>query len=191
MLPKITQWVAALDKNDSNYEHNRLEALWATWELDKVDQPLLRQVLKSPDFQARAAAVRVVRYTGHQVADQADLLMQAARDDNVRAMFDTHHANMEEKHFPDALKTIAPVLAHVHTSENDRGTPGSGHIPWDDTFRTLAELDYTGWMTIEAFTRNDVDFANSINVWREFSQPWDIAENGYKFIKMMQEKYAV
>lgn len=84
VLPKITQWVAALDKNDPNYEHNRLEALWTTWGLDKVDQPLLRQVLKSPDFHARAAAVRVVRYTGHQVKDQADLLMQAARDDNGR-----------------------------------------------------------------------------------------------------------
>jgi D-psicose/D-tagatose/L-ribulose 3-epimerase len=108
---------------------------------------------------------------------------------NVRAMFDTHHANMEEKRFPDAIRTIAPVLAHVHISENDRGTPGDGHIPWDDTFRTLAELNYTGWMTIEAFTRNDIDFANSINVWREYNDPWDIAENGLKFIKMMQAKY--
>ena len=117
-------------------------------------------------------------------------LVHQADHPNVRAMFDTHHANMEEKRFPEALHTIAPVLAHVHISENDRGTPGDGHIPWDDTFRTLAELNYTGWMTIEAFTRNDVDFANSINVWREYNDPWDIAEKGYTFIKTMQEKYA-
>ena len=108
---------------------------------------------------------------------------------NVRAMFDTHHANMEEKGFPDAIRTIGPVLAHVHISENDRGTPGTGHIPWDDTFRTLAEVDYTGWMTIEAFTHNDVDFANSINVWREYNEPWDIAEGGFAFIKEMQGKH--
>ncbi|MDB5241343.1 MAG: xylose isomerase [Spirosoma sp.] len=109
---------------------------------------------------------------------------------NVRAMFDTHHANMEEKHFPDAIQTIGPLLAHVHISENDRGTPGDGHIPWDDTFKTLAAINYKGWMTIEAFTRNDIDFANSINVWREFSKPWDIAEKGFNFIKTMQAKYA-
>ncbi len=118
-------------------------------------------------------------------------LIRRADHPNVRAMFDTHHANMEEKRFPDAIRTIAPVLAHVHISENDRGTPGDGHIPWDDTFRTLAELNYTGWMTIEAFTRNDIDFANSINVWREYNDPWDIAENGLKFIKQMQTQYAV
>ena len=122
--------------------------------------------------------------------EQLASLIQKANHPNVRAMFDTHHANMEEKRFPDALCIIAPVLAHVHISENDRGTPGDGHIPWDDTFRTLAELNYTGWMTIEAFTRNDVDFANSINVWREYNDPWDIAENGLKFIKTMQAKYA-
>ena len=121
---------------------------------------------------------------------QLSELVRRADHPNVRAMFDTHHANMEEKRFPDALRTIAPYLAHVHISENDRGTPGDGHIPWDDTFKTLAEINYSGWMTIEAFTRNDIDFANSINVWREFSQPWDIAEKGYQFIKAMQAKYA-
>lgn len=121
--------------------------------------------------------------------EQLAKLVHKADHPNVRAMFDTHHANMEEKRLPDALRTIAPVLAHVHISENDRGTPGDGHIPWDDTFRTLAEINYSGWMTIEAFTRNDIDFANSINVWREYNDPWDIAENGFTFIKTMQAKY--
>lgn len=121
---------------------------------------------------------------------QLEKLVRLADHSNVRAMFDTHHANMEEKRFPDAIRTIAPVLAHVHISENDRGTPGDGHIPWDDTFRTLAEINYNGWMTIEAFSRNDVDFANGINVWREYNDPWDIAENGYKFIKTMQANYS-
>lgn len=122
--------------------------------------------------------------------EQLAELVRQANHPHVRAMFDTHHANMEEKRFPEAIRTVAPYLAHVHISENDRGTPGDGHIPWDDTFQTLAEINYTGWMTIEAFTRNDINFANSINVWREYSKPWDIAENGLKFIKAMQAKYA-
>ena len=121
---------------------------------------------------------------------QLSELVRRTDHPNVRAMFDTHHANMEEKRFPDAIRTIAPVLAHVHISENDRGTPGDGHIPWDDTFRTLAEINYSGWMTIEAFTRNDIDFANAINVWREYNNPWDIAEKGFTFIKTMQTNYS-
>ncbi|MFN4146746.1 MAG: PVC-type heme-binding CxxCH protein [Runella sp.] len=84
VLPKVNQWVGALDKNDPRYEHHLLEALWVTWGLNKVDQKLLRTLLKAKDFRARAAAVRVLRYTGHQVADQADLLMQATHDPHGR-----------------------------------------------------------------------------------------------------------
>lgn len=84
VLSHIKTWVAGLDKNDPRYEHNLLEALWVSWGLDQVDQTLLRQLLHANDYHARAAAVRVVRYTGHQVKDQADLLMQAAKDDNSR-----------------------------------------------------------------------------------------------------------
>ena len=98
-------------------------------------------------------------------------------------MFDTHHANIEEKSIPDAIKMIAPHLVHVHISENDRGTPGAGHINFSDTFKTLREMNYEGALVIEAFTRDDVDFANAINVWRTFSEPWDIAEQGLSFIQ--------
>lgn len=110
---------------------------------------------------------------------------------NVKAMFDTHHANIEEKKIETAIKKIAPVLAHVHISENDRGTPGAGHIPWDEAFQALKSINYSGWLTIEAFTRNDPDFANAINVWREYSEPWDMAEAGFKFIQAMGKKHGL
>jgi mono/diheme cytochrome c family protein len=61
-----------------------LEALWVSWGINQVDQTLLRQLLSAKDFRVRAAAVRVLRYTGHQVADQTDLLMQAVKDKNGR-----------------------------------------------------------------------------------------------------------
>lgn len=123
--------------------------------------------------------------------DQLIHLLKKIDHPNVRAMFDTHHANIEEKKLGDAIRKIAPLLAHVHISENDRGTPGSGHVPWDDVFSALAEVDFGGWLTIEGFTRNDPDFANSIGVWREFSQPWEMAENGLKHIRAMGEKYGL
>jgi mono/diheme cytochrome c family protein len=84
VLPQLKTWVAGLDKNDPKYEHYLLEALWVSWGLNQVDQPLLRGLLKAKDHRARAAAVRVLRYTGHQVTDQSDLLLQAARDEHGR-----------------------------------------------------------------------------------------------------------
>lgn len=118
-------------------------------------------------------------------------LVKAADHPNVRAMFDTHHSNIEEKSYLNGLQTIQPVLAHVHISENDRGTPGTGQVKWDDAFAALAAIKYDGWLTIEAFSRNDPGFANAIGVWREFNEPWDIAENGYKFIREMSLKHGL
>lgn len=123
--------------------------------------------------------------------DQLNNLVNRVSHPNLKAMFDTHHANIEEKKIGEAIKKIGPVLEHVHISENDRGTPGDGHIPWDDTFAALASIKYKGWFTIEAFTRNDPDFANAINVWREYSKPWEMAEGGLKFIQMMCKKHGL
>ncbi len=121
--------------------------------------------------------------------EQLNRLLKQADHPNIRAMFDTHHANIEEKKFAQAIQTIAPFLVHVHISENDRGTPGDGHVNFDEAFSALACINYQGSLTIEAFSRNDPDFANSIGVWREYSKPWDIAEKGLTFIKQMSEKH--
>lgn len=84
VLAAISNWVKELDKTDAQYEHHLLEALWVTWGLNKIDADLLQQLLSATDFRARAAAVRVLRYAGHQIDNQADLLLQAAGDAHGR-----------------------------------------------------------------------------------------------------------
>lgn len=122
---------------------------------------------------------------------QLKKLVDLADHPNLRGMFDPHHANIEEKSFADAIETIAPVMTHVHISENDRGTPGSGNVAWDEVFSAIAKTGYDGWYYIEAFSRDDVDFANAINVWREFNPRMDICRNGYTFTKAMIEKHQI
>jgi len=84
LVSHLTTWVKGLDKSDPRYEHHLLEALWVSWGINNVDQSLLRQLLAAKDYRVRAAAVRVLRYTGHQVPEQAELLMQAAKDKHGR-----------------------------------------------------------------------------------------------------------
>ena len=104
VLAAITPWAAKLDKKDPRYEHHLLEALWVSWGLNKVDQKLLRQLLQAKDYRARAAAVRVLRYTGHQVADQPNLLVQAAKDVHGRVRLEAIvTASWLEKNKGDAI----------------------------------------------------------------------------------------
>jgi glucose/arabinose dehydrogenase len=62
VIPAVKKWVAALDKSDPRFIHQTLEALWVTWGMNAVDTDLTRELMKSPDHRARAAAVRVLRY---------------------------------------------------------------------------------------------------------------------------------
>jgi D-psicose/D-tagatose/L-ribulose 3-epimerase len=103
---------------------------------------------------------------------------------NFRTMYDSFHAHIEEKDPAAAIRTVAPVLAHVHISENDRGTPGTGQVNWDATFRALKEVGYDGWLTIEAFGRALPDLAAATRIWRDlFVTPEDVYTNGLAFIR--------
>jgi D-psicose/D-tagatose/L-ribulose 3-epimerase len=87
----------------------------------------------------------------------------------VKAMFDTFHANIEEKDPIAAIRTIRPHLIHVHISENDRGTPGKGHVPWRETYAALKRAKYDGWLTVESFGRALPALAAATRVWRDFA----------------------
>ena len=102
--------------------------------------------------------------TMDQLADYLDELDHPT----IKAMYDTFHANIEEKDPVAAIKTIKRHLIHVHISENDRGTPGKGHVPWDATYRALRAVNYDDFITIEAFGRALPALAAATRVWRDF-----------------------
>jgi glucose/arabinose dehydrogenase/lysophospholipase L1-like esterase len=84
VIPAVNSWVAALDKADPNYEHNMMQALWVHQWNNVVDLDLLQRMLKSPDYHARAAAVRVLCYWRDRVPNALDLLKVAANDKEAR-----------------------------------------------------------------------------------------------------------
>ncbi len=99
-------------------------------------------------------------------------------------MWDTFHAHIEEKNSAAALESIAAHLVHVHLSENDRGTPGTGQVKWAETFATLKKIGYDRWLTIEAFGRALPDLAAATRVWRDlFAHPEDVYKEGLEFIR--------
>ncbi len=123
--------------------------------------------------------------------DQLNKLIRLTDHPNIRPMYDTFHSNIEDKSMTAAIESLKGSLAHVHVCENDRGTPGSGHMPFDPVFAALAKIGYDGWLTIESFSRNDEGFANAMKVWREFSPEWDIPTKGLKMIRSMQSKHGL
>jgi D-psicose/D-tagatose/L-ribulose 3-epimerase len=111
---------------------------------------------------------RFEAYFMNTVADAAAYVRRVDHP-SLGIMYDTFHANLEERDPVGCITENLDVIRHVHISENDRGTPGRGHVPWAETFRALRAGGYDGWLTIEAFGRTLPELAATTCVWRDLS----------------------
>lgn len=103
---------------------------------------------------------------------------------NCRVMYDTFHANIEEKSIAGAIRDCADMLCHVHISENDRSTPGAGNVRWAENFDTLKEVGYDGWMMVEAFGLALPELAAATKIWRRmFESEEQLSRDALAFMK--------
>lgn len=159
--------------------------------------PTADEIARAVDSQqaigAHAATVGVTvglealnRFECYLVNTMADLSALLARIDhpNIRAMYDTFHCNIEETDPIAALTANKADVVHIHISENDRGVPGRGNIPWAQTFAAIKSIGYDDWLTIEAFGRGLPDLAAATKVWRDFAEsPEAVYREGYAHIR--------
>jgi D-psicose/D-tagatose/L-ribulose 3-epimerase len=126
---------------------------------------------------------RFETYFLNTAADAAALAEEIGQP-NIGILFDTFHANIEEKNIAAGYRTVGPHLKHVHTCENDRGIPGSGHVEWKEVFQALRDLKYDDWLTIEGFGFALKDLSAAAAIWRDIERtPESIAFEGVKFLK--------
>jgi len=106
---------------------------------------------------------------------------------NVGLLLDTFHMNIEEKSFTEAMASAGDRLFHMQVAENDRGTPGSGHVPWDEVFRALDAVGYNGSVVIESFLPTVAEIARAVSLWRPVAPSMDaLARDGHAFIRACQ-----
>lgn len=99
-------------------------------------------------------------------------------------MLDTFHMNIEESSLGDAIRAAGPRVHHLHTCENDRGAPGSGHVPWTEVARAIHDIGYDGTVVIESFTDKVKTIAKAAAIWRPLATSQDqLAEDGLAFLK--------
>lgn len=149
------------------------------------------EVLRSVAGEARDAGVtlameplnRFEAYVLNTLADAASLTDRVGHP-NVGVLFDTFHANIEEKDPVGAIRTHGRVIRHVHCSANDRGIPGQDHVDWLGTFKALHDVGYDGWLVIEAFGRALPGLAAATKIWRDlFDDALNVARQGIPFVR--------
>lgn len=126
-----------------------------------------------PIHRYRTSVVNTVR--------QAIQLVQDVNRTGVSIHFDTYHANIEETSVTGALESVlqADLLGHFHACENNRGAPGTGHLPWNDIFDLLNQYQYQQHVTMETFCREAMD-----RCWYPLAESQDVlAATGLAFIQ--------
>lgn len=125
---------------------------------------------------------RFETYFLNLTADAAALCKEVGSS-KVKVLYDTFHANIEEQDPVAALKKLGKRLGHMHTCENDRGIPGTGHVDWDGTFKALKAIKYDGWLTIESFVPAIKELAAAAAIWRPLAKDGDeLAKKGLSFL---------
>lgn len=118
------------------------------------------------------------------LVEQAVALIGEVGHKAYKVHIDTFHANIEEKSIPDAIRRAGNLLGHFHACENDRGTPGTGHIDWIGCRDALREIGYDGPVVIESFTPGIVEIAKAAAIWRPLAASQDeLAREGGRFLR--------
>jgi D-psicose/D-tagatose/L-ribulose 3-epimerase len=133
---------------------------------------------------------RYETYFLNTAADAVQLCREVGHP-KIGILFDTYHANIEEKDVATAIQQAGSHLQHFHSCENDRGIPGSGHIDWPGVFHALHQSQYDGWLTIESFGFSLGALSAAASIWRDLApSSEDIAVEGVRFLKGMASNRA-
>lgn len=116
--------------------------------------------------------------------DQGIALCADIATDNVGLMLDTFHMNIEEKSLPEAITRVGPRIFNFQASENDRGTPGTGHTDWSGVIRALRAVNYDGGIVVESFLPTVKEIARAVSLWRPVAPSMEaLASEGAQFLR--------
>ena len=80
---------------------------------------------------------------------------------NFGLMTDTYHMHFEDADVCASLREAVPLIWHVHFSDSNRCWPGSGDIDYAAVVRTLRDINYSGFVSMEIMVWPGADEAAS------------------------------
>jgi D-psicose/D-tagatose/L-ribulose 3-epimerase len=113
-------------------------------------------------------------------------LCRAVGNPRLGLLLDTYHMNIEERRIGEAIRSAAGHIAHFHACENDRGAPGSGHMPWSEIRDALRAVGYDGVCTIESYNPDLPGLVERCSFWRRLARSQDeLAREGLAFLRQL------
>jgi sugar phosphate isomerase/epimerase len=77
---------------------------------------------------------------------------------NVKMMLDYEHMIIEKENIQESVDRSKGYFKHIHICDSDRLPPGQGTFKFDTFFKSLHEVGYEGYVTVESFPTKDYEF---------------------------------
>jgi mono/diheme cytochrome c family protein len=84
VIHALNKWINTLEDNKPNTPFLKLEGLWVSWGAGKVQEDLLSELLKDPNYRIRAAATQVLRHNYSIIKNAKNLMLESAKDPHNR-----------------------------------------------------------------------------------------------------------
>jgi len=145
---------------DYSFERERL--------LENSISSMKELVKTAEEYDIIYAVEAVNRFEGVvlNTAQQAVEYVEAVGSKNMGVLLDTYHMNIEENNIGEAIRCAGDLLVGFHTGENNRTAPGRGHLDWNEIFKALSDINYSGRIVSEPFVVSGGQVGRDIYVWR-------------------------
>ena len=120
----------------------------------------LREVTDHADAVGGTIVVEAINRFENSISVKVADAVRFAREmdsENVRAMADVFHMNIEEVDFGASLEAAGDMLRYVHLADSQRLEPGKGHLDFPSVFGGLARMGYDGWASMECHLSGPAD----------------------------------
>ena len=146
----------------------------------------MKEIAKyAQQFNISICVEQINRYETYFINTTEDALKYCkdVGEPNMELLLDAHHLILEELSIYESIKKAGKYLGHFHTSENNRGIPGTGQVNWHDVYKGLNEINYSGWLVIESF------YIGFGNIWKPVtSSPEQLITKGLANLKKIENQ---
>lgn len=120
---------------------------------------------------------------------QSAEFLQRINEPNIGILYDTHHANIEEKSITDAFANHSQDINHIHFSESNRGILSEGQVDWQTTCQQLEKINFQGMISIEAFAHDVPGLSEVAHVWHQlFDDKMELCQKSLSFAKRITKQ---
>jgi sugar phosphate isomerase/epimerase len=125
-------------------------------EMPPEDRKDFIKILKTLTHKAEEHGAQILlepcnRYETRYLTRLKDImpLLKEVKSDNNGILADFFHLSIEEASIPQSIGEAGPMIKHIHLGDNNRLLPGSGHTDFLGSFKTLKQIGFNGFMSLE------------------------------------------